>query len=334
MSDIPAPSRPAEPEPIEAIVCVGPGPVGVALAALEGLRMFTGVSRIEVIAAADAVSPLRHALGAGDAISIRDEREVELGIDRAAIERHLADRGADPRRAGWYLQQFLKLAAAARPGASWRLVWDGDTLPLRPLRFLSDEVPPRPLLAPRVELHPPYFKAIDRLLGPGPLVSYSFIHEHLLMRQDLAARLIAELAGPREHRTAPWPMRVLEAIDDEDLFPSGFSEFETYGTFVHRLDPEAFAPRPLASTRDAMVRLGPRPSAAGLIALSSRFDVATFEARHLASRRGRWRQRLGLRAAGRMLDRWRFGVSRDRDPHAAVLASMAAAIARPAAPQE
>ena len=324
MPDEPTASRPVEPEPIEAIVCVGPGPVGVALAAIEGLRGFTGVSTIDVIAAPDAAPPLRTSLQDASKVSVRDEREVDLGIDRAAIERHLVDRGADPRRAGWYLQQFLKLAAAAEPGTEWRLVWDGDTLPLRPLRFLSDEVLPRPLLAPRADWHPPYFRTIERLLGNGSFAPHSFIHEHLLMRRDRAVALLDSLRA----EGTPWPLRVLKAIDDADLVPSGFSEFETYGTFVHRRDPHHFAPRPLRSTRDAMVLLGPCPAAANLIALSKRFDLATFEARHRTSRRGRWRARLGLRAARRLLDRWRFGGAPDRSPHAGVLARMAEAMSR------
>jgi hypothetical protein len=323
MADASAVSRPVEPRPLDAIVCVGPGPVGVALAAIEGLRAFTGVARIDVIAAPDSVAPLRHSLHGLPGISIRDERAVALGVDRAAIERHLADRGADPRRAGWYLQQFLKFAAAAEPGTEWRLVWDGDTLPLRPLRLLSDEATPRPLLAPRADRHPPYFQTIERLLGTGPLAPHSFIHEHLLMRRDLAAALLDTLRAEGE----PWPLRVLAAIDDDDLVPSGFSEFETYGTFVHWRDPQHFALRPLRSTRDAMIVLGPRPTAANLIALSNRFDLATFEARHRTSRRGRWRARLGIRVAGRMLDAWRVGGSTDRSLHTSALSRMATLMA-------
>jgi len=312
-------ARPVEPATIDAIVCVGPGPVGVALAAIEGLRAFTGVARIDVLAAPDAAEALRSALRSAHDVSIRDEREIAIGADRAAIEDRLAARGADPRRAGWYLQQFLKLAAAAAPGADWRLVWDGDTLPLRPLRLLSDDSPPRPLLAPRAARHPPYFRTIARLLGAGPLAPCSFIHEHLLMRRDLAAALLDALRIGSE----PWPLRVLAAIDDGDLMPSGFSEFETYGTFAYRRDPQHFRLRPLRSTREAMVVLGPRPTAANLAVLSRRLDLATFEARHRTSRRGRWRARLGLRAARRMLDAWHAGGAMLHTPHSTALATMA-----------
>jgi hypothetical protein len=123
-----------------------------------------------------------------------------------------------------------------------------------------------------------------------------------------------------------WPTRVLAAIDDRDLVPSGFSEFETFGTFVHRADPNHYAIRPLRSTREAMVVLGPSPSATTLMALSQRCDLATFETRHRTSRRGRWRQRLGLRAMARLMDACRAR-PHDLDPeHRRVLASMAAAM--------
>lgn len=317
--DRPAP-RPVEPATIDAVVCVGPGPVGIALAAIEGLRGFTGVARIEVIAVPDAVAPLRRVLGAMDRVAVRDEREVDIGLDRTEIERFLASRGADPRRAGWYLQQFLKLAAAAEPGPSWRLLWDGDTLPLRPLRLLSDESPPRPLLAPRGGHHPPYLRTIERLLGAGSLAPHSFVHEHLLLRHDLVVALLDAIRA-RAASGVPWPAHVLDSIDPRDLRRSNVSEFETYGTFVHRRDRSHFAVRPLRSTRDAMIVLGPTPATAGLQGLSRRFDLATFEARHRTSRRGRWRARLGIRGLGRLIDSI---LARGAEPsHVAVLDRMA-----------
>ncbi|MGA1399008.1 MAG: DUF6492 family protein [Phycisphaerales bacterium] len=321
-----AASPPADPPPaptVDAIVCVGPGPVGVAAASILGLRAFTDVSRIVVIAAPEAIAPLHSALASVQDVSVRDERDVAGVPDRGSIEAILASRGADPQRAGWYLQQFLKLAAAAEPGAGWRLVWDGDTLPLRPLRLFSSDPSPRPLLAPREDRHEPYFRTLERLIGHGEVAAHSFIHEHLLMRSDLVAAMLHQIsAGGHD----AWPTRVLAAIDDRDLVPSGFSEFETYGTFVHRRDPSHFALRPLRSTREAMVVLGPSPSAASLAALARRCDLATFEARHRASRRGRWRQRLGLRAMARLMDACRARPHDLAPEHRRVLASMAAAM--------
>jgi hypothetical protein len=320
-----SPSPPAEPPSapaVEAIVCVGPGPVGVAAAAILGLRGFTNVSHIVALAAPEAVAPLRSVIAGARDVVVRDERDVRGIPDRASLEAILAARGADPQRAGWYLQQFLKLAAAAEPGAGWRLVWDGDTLPLRPLRLFSECSRPRPLLAPREDRHKPYFRTIERLLGSGGFAPHSFIHEHLLMRSDLVAAMLDRISAGE---VGSWPQRSLAAIDDRDLVPSGFSEFETYGTFVHRADPNHYAIRPLRSTREAMVVLGPSPSAANLMALSQRCDLATFEARHRASRRGRWRQRLGLRAMARLMDACRARPHHAPE-HRRVLASMAAAM--------
>jgi hypothetical protein len=321
-----SPSPPADPPSapaVEAIVCVGPGPVGVALAAILGLRGLTNVSHIVALAAPEAVTPLRSVLAGVRDVVVRDERDVRGVPDRASLEATLASRGADPRRAGWYLQQFLKLAAAAEPGAAWRLVWDGDTLPLRPMRLFSEGSSPRPLLAPRGERHEPYFRTIERLLGSGGFAPHSFIHEHLLMRSDLVVAMLDRIAAGE---VGSWPQRALAAIDDRDLVPSGFSEFETYGTFVHRADPNHYAIRPLRSTREAMVVLGPSPSATTLMALSQRCDLATFEARHRTSRRGRWRERLGVRAIGQIVDAWRAR-SLDLPPtQRQVLASIAAAM--------
>ncbi|MFM1889943.1 MAG: hypothetical protein RLZZ565_700, partial [Planctomycetota bacterium] len=76
------PSAPA----VEAIVCVGPGPVGVAMAAILGLRGFTQVARIVALAAPEVVTPLQSVLAGVRDVTVRDERDVRGAPDRASLE--------------------------------------------------------------------------------------------------------------------------------------------------------------------------------------------------------------------------------------------------------
>lgn len=78
-------------------------------------------------------------------------------------------------RAGWYLQQILKIAVANNldDKNGYSLIWDADTVPLKHINFLSDENKLKFFMGN--EFHEPYFSTIKKLLGLEKLVEESFI---------------------------------------------------------------------------------------------------------------------------------------------------------------
>jgi hypothetical protein len=129
-------------------------------------------------------------------------------------------------RAAWYFQQLVKMEAVRQlPPASEALIWDGDTVPLRPLAFKDAE--DRIGFYIGRECNEPYFDATRQLLGLTRAIPYSFIAQCMYVR----VRWIHELLAAIERRAnTGWIEAILASIPGKS--PSEFSEYETIGTFV------------------------------------------------------------------------------------------------------
>jgi hypothetical protein len=134
-------------------------------------------------------------------------------------------------RYGWYLQQFIKLIAISEAKADETyLIWDADTVPLKPLIF---NTPNRLKYYKATEHHSPYFDTISRLLGLEKIVSHSFIAQCFPAK----GAWIKEFISFIELRNGlPWLEAIVEATDFREV--SGFSEYETLGTFFSHAYPE------------------------------------------------------------------------------------------------
>jgi hypothetical protein len=130
-------------------------------------------------------------------------------------------------RMGWYLQQFVKLASLiqANRGES-HLIWDSDTVPLKSLRFISETGKLRYYKG--YERHPDYFPPIKRLLGIDNELPFSFIAQCLPCKTDWAQAFASDLEA---HFELSWTQAIVDSIDLGKA--SGFSEYETLGTFIH-----------------------------------------------------------------------------------------------------
>jgi hypothetical protein len=130
-------------------------------------------------------------------------------------------------RAGWYLQQILKIAVAnnleGKNGHS--LIWDADTVPLKHINFLSGENKLQFFMGN--EFHEPYFSTIKKLLGLDKLVDQSFIAQSLPFRHEWIRRFIKSIEDRHEE---PWVNAVMNCSALNNI--SGFSEYESIGTFV------------------------------------------------------------------------------------------------------
>lgn len=138
-------------------------------------------------------------------------------------------------RRGWYLQQFIKIAAArAADPDDVVLIWDADTVPLKPLRFIDEAG--RVLYYRGSEHHLPYFTLIRDLLGLERKVDFSFIAQCFPLR----VRWLHELCGELEQRyNSTWYEAIISRIDFSQ--DSGFSEYETMGTYIAHHHPQEIA---------------------------------------------------------------------------------------------
>jgi hypothetical protein len=127
-------------------------------------------------------------------------------------------------RFGWYLQQFIKLSAIEHFNDKNILIWDADTIPLRHLRFFSDNGEPIFYLSNEYNL--PYFQAIDKILGLDKITPKSFISQNMPIPSDWGRSCLRKIENLHQ---CHWFEALLKKIDFGQQ--SGFSEYETLGTF-------------------------------------------------------------------------------------------------------
>lgn len=176
-------------------------------------------------------------------------------------------------RAGWYLQQFIKIAAArARHLDEIVLLWDADTVPLKPLTFVDNEG--KLIYYAGKEHHRPYFEMIRHLLRLEKAVPFSFIAQCFVVKSQWADDFCNEI---ERHHGKHWIDAIAHKID----FHTGasFSEYESLGTYiVHRHRGE------ILISRNAWERKGnsliggvQNLSAQTITSLAAHYDFISFE---------------------------------------------------------
>ncbi|MCX8506888.1 MAG: DUF6492 family protein, partial [Alphaproteobacteria bacterium] len=138
-------------------------------------------------------------------------------------------------RAGWYLQQLVKISALLQgDDQDVVLIWDADTMPIRPLDFITQDGKlvyykgSQQVAQPYSLQHiDPYFVTLKKLLGLDKAVDFSFIAQSFPCYVTWAREMIALIEA--RHGTT-WIEAILASTDLTAL--SGFSEYETLGNFL------------------------------------------------------------------------------------------------------
>lgn len=208
-------------------------------------------------------------------VVLLDEDRVIPGVTLQLLADFIENACQKRARAGWYFQQFLKMSACFLPDISdYYLIWDADTLMLKPIAFLNDRN--QTLIKPSSEYHPPYFETYQKLVGYSRMVDFSFISEHFLIKTAYMRELISVIEDRSKPRQ-PWVWSIMNAVEPTHLSGAGFSEYETYGNFVSTVHPGAFAVRPMKTLRYGARKFGPAPNRYDLYRLSLFYAYASFE---------------------------------------------------------
>ena len=79
-----------------------------------------------------------------------------------------------------------------------------------------------------------YFETMKKIFpNLGKKYYYSFISEHMLIKTEIMKSLINRINNNNNISGETWYEKIINCIDVNELGHSGFSEFETYGTFVN-----------------------------------------------------------------------------------------------------
>ncbi|MDB4309105.1 DUF6492 family protein [Porticoccaceae bacterium] len=161
-------------------------------------------------------------------VEVLSEEDILANWGISDIKKRL---GRYSYRAGWYYQQFLKLAFCKITDERSYLIWDADTLCLNKPKFESNG---RYIFTPSKELHKPYFETFKKLFGCSAVAKKSFISQYMVVNTVICSQMLNELA--LKSLSKDWVDAILTAIPL--ITESEFSEYETYGNFIAMRFPE------------------------------------------------------------------------------------------------
>lgn len=176
---------------------------------------------------------------------------------------------------GWYYQQFLKMSYSTICKDEYYISWDSDTIPLKKVKMFSEDN--NPLFDIKREYNPAYFRTMLKLFnGMGKIIEGSFISEHMIFSVARMEEMIKKIEESDVFGKTYFD-KIFSAISMDDI-EIGFSEFETYGTFMMTLYPKEYQVREWNSMRGAGYCFIPEElTQEDIDWLSKDFDALTFE---------------------------------------------------------
>ncbi len=212
-----------------------------------------------------------------NAVSFLNENML-LEIEKLhPIYSSLLDKNTKPKPSSinWYYQQFLKMAYAKICSAEYYLCWDSDTIPLRKISMFDDNK--KPYLDIKMEYNESYFKTIGKLFGAGKIIEKSFISEHMLFNKKYMLEIIEEIEKKEDIAGNDFCEKILNAVGYDNL-RTGYSEFETYGTYIGLKHPSVYTLRNWNSFRNINFFIGVDDvTKDDILWLSKDYDAASFE---------------------------------------------------------
>lgn len=181
------------------------------------------------------------------------------------------------RNIGWFYQQFLKMGFAQTQYAQsdYYLIWDADTLPLKPLNFFENG---KPLLTLKEEYHKPYFETINKLFGLKKSNEKSFIAENMLINVEIMKEIIQAIEKNDAIDGNNWFEKIIFSLHPN--YKNDFSEFETYGTYVTNYYPDLYNFREMECFRNAGKKVSRLASIDYIKKKFSDYDIISLEKRH------------------------------------------------------
>lgn len=158
---------------------------------------------------------------------IRVIAQETLGADyREPLMQAVQDSG-NINRYGWYLQQLYKIEALLDCERDLGIIWDADCVPIQPIPVL-DSQSKIVYMDVSTEYNPPYFAAIERLLGMARVQSQCFVIPCFPFWSAWGKEFVHDLETKSQGQT--WWEAIISQTDLS--LTSGFSETETLGTWV------------------------------------------------------------------------------------------------------
>jgi hypothetical protein len=106
--------------------------------------------------------------------------EIQAESEYLTLEQFTGIQNRFKKRAGWVIQQILKVEYVSRSSSPGVLIVDSDTILLSQREWLTDDF--RQILSPSWEWHEPYYAFLTQLGFEQKRLQHSFISHHMLMQ--------------------------------------------------------------------------------------------------------------------------------------------------------
>lgn len=189
-----------------------------------------------------------------DNVKFCDENSLIPNLTFDTVKQYLSKYNTE-KSTGWYFQQFLKMGYALVTDCDYYMSWDSDTLPLTNIEMFEDD---KIIFSLKKEYNKPYFDTIESLLQLKKCMKQSFIAEHMMFKTEYMKELLDVIQS--KDKNNEWFINILEAIPKESLCVSGFSEFETYGTYVYNYHHDAYLYKNIKAIRKGKMIFGEVPN--------------------------------------------------------------------------
>ncbi len=186
---------------------------------LRGIQAYGNPESSSIVAPASQIGEFDVASNFGAKVISEDEVLAEWNLER--VRDALPQQ---PGRAGWYLQQFLKLNFGFYARVPRYVIWDADTVMLSRINFTENGLT---VMNSAREYHQQYFETFRKLFGRDAPLRRSVISQYMLIE----TQIVQEMRSTIESRFGKdWIEAILSALPGDTLCE--FSEYETYGNFL------------------------------------------------------------------------------------------------------
>lgn len=257
---------------MELVVCSAPNHFGMLQKNKEYYFKYLPISKMVIIGAESG----RQMFQSDKRVEFVDEETLYPGMTKQRVRELVVAGGGHFTRSNWYFQQFLKMAYALRCREDSYLIWDADTIPVRKINFFQDG---KPQFSYCDDYFPDYYNTIEKLFD-GRIKRASekcFIVEHMVIIKSYMQELLQVICDNNKLEGEHFYEKILHAVDRNAMKDSGFSEFETYATYMLTEHSDVYGIRRLKACRYGLVLMGNEMDADKEAWLSKDLDTISFE---------------------------------------------------------
>ena len=260
---------------MEVVCCVSNEDIFIVPNCIKSLNLYLEPKKIFIISSNLNFKYLRKLKNVFPNIRLIDEDNLIPGFNLENIKNYFRKLNKNTRRCGWYYQQFLKMQISFLEDIDQDyLIWDIDTILLKKMKYINKSG--NYIIYRNNKCHKPYFDTIEKLLEIKKNRNYSFINENLIINKLFMQKLILKISSV--DTSNHWIINILNNIDNENLTKSGFSEFETYGSYISEFHKDYFTIKKTRSMRYTYSFFGnPNEYSTYVGLFLSRYSWATFE---------------------------------------------------------